>query len=423
MNKVNYDILNQIPYTEEGRLSALIIQGRPGIGKTHIANSIIRNNHVRIPMATKTPESFGAYPLPVRDVVMVSLRNERGELALDENNNEQQVEKEVFRVEQALSESVVEPLLERNIGDDFGVLIFDDVTLGDPQLQSAILEIVQFGVIANEKLGRNVLIILTGNGTSDGSYAVEWSKALLGRALLIDFEPDFDYWLNLDSNQDVDPVVVGFLKDFPDFFAPEVDCEKTTDESGKTPSPRDHTRLGLALTKLGGYKAFSPNFLFKSVLQYASSFIGKKAGAAFKQYADNFNVYPTAEELFQDAATWESVPAEKKQMLSGCIAVVFALRNYGVKQLELNLDNPEKCFQIVTTMLNRTRLIAEHNREVVAYMLSYFLTWATDSEFEKERQNVVLSTCDVLTSDEYKEDKDFNNFVDALWRVRQQISK
>merc|ERR1712096_530859 len=104
----------------------------------------------------------------------------------------------------------------------------DDVTLGDPRLQSSILELVQFGVIAGRRLGKNVLTVLTGNTIEDGSYAIEWSKALLGRCLVVDVNPDFNIWIDLKDNQDIDPVVVGFLKDHNEFFAPKVDCEKTT---------------------------------------------------------------------------------------------------------------------------------------------------------------------------------------------------
>jgi hypothetical protein len=412
-------VLKQLPRTEDGRISSLIIQGRPGIGKTHFAQALVPKGApiVRIPMATRTAEDFGSYPLPVRDKVTVLKRDANGNVMTDGEGNELTTEKEVFRVEQALSESTIEPLMERNIGDGYGVLVLDDVTLGDPRLQSAVLEVVQFGVIANDQIGRNVIIVLTGNTTADGAYAVEWSKPLLGRCMLVNLEPNFDIWCDLDDNQNIEPVVLGFLKDHGSFFAPEVGDDDTTDESGKTPSPRDWTRLGLAFSGFGGYKKFEPSIIAQSIREYSNCFVGTKAGAAFAQYANNFGVYPTGQELFDSEDAWKRVPEDRKDMLSGAIAVIFALRNHAIKLLNDKLSDKKACHEIVKTMFDRTRLVASENREVIAYMVKYFVSWATDEANRKDRINVVDATAGVMTSTEYRNDRDFKDFLDALWKL------
>jgi hypothetical protein len=411
------DIINMIPRTEDDRFSGIILQGRPGIGKTHFAQSLVPDGVlVRVPMATRTFEDFGSYPFPVRDEVEVSKLDREGHPVLDKDNNIVKEMKNIVHVEQALSEVSIEPLLRENIGNDYGILLLDDVTLGDPRLQSSILEIVQFGVIAGRQLGRNVFVILTGNTTEDGAYAVEWSKALLGRCMLIGLEPNFDIWTGYPDNQDVDAVVVAFLKDHAQFFAPNVDDEKTTDANGKTPAPRDWTRLGKALTQIGGYKNFKGNFIFDSVTAYAGSMVGSKAGTAFAQYAQNFGVYPTGAEVFDSAKAWSQVPSQKQDLLSGAMAVVFALRNHAIGLLQDNLDDQDKCYEIIKTMLDRTRLIATQNREIVAYMTKHFLNWATANK--AKRTKVMLATCDVLTSDEYQKDTDFKNFLDALYKAK-----
>jgi len=412
-------VLKQLPRTEDGRISSLIIQGRPGIGKTHFAQALVPKGApiVRIPMATRTAEDFGSYPLPVRDKVTVLKRDANGNVMTDGEGNELTTEKEVFRVEQALSESTIEPLMERNIGDGYGVLVLDDVTLGDPRLQSAVLEVVQFGVIANDQIGRNVIIVLTGNTTADGAYAVEWSKPLLGRCMLVNLEPNFDIWCDLDDNQNIEPVVMGFLKDHGSFFAPEVGDDDTTDESGKTPSPRDWTRLGLAFSGFGGYKKFEPSIIAQSIREYSNCFVGTKAGAAFAQYANNFGVYPTGQELFDSEDAWKRVPEDRKDMLSGAIAVIFALRNHAIKLLNDKLSDKKACHEIVKTMFDRTRLVASENREVIAYMVKYFVSWATDEANRKDRINVVDATAGVMTSTEYRNDRDFKDFLDALWKL------
>jgi len=429
---VNQDkkaFLNKIPLLEADghkRYSGIILEGRPGIGKTSFAMSVVpnvpRSRVVRIPMATRTYEEFGSYPFPVKESVTGYAFDEDGNV-LKENGVAVKEEREVVRVHQALSEVSIEPLLEENIGDDYGILILDDVTLGDPRLQNALLEIVQFGVIAGRQLGKNVIIFLTGNKTDDGAYAIEWSTPLVGRCVKISLEPNFQTWLTVDENQDVDPTVVGFLQEHPAYFAPVSGDPKTTDPDGRTPSPRDWTRLGLAMNKVGGYANFEPDFIFTSQMVYASSMVGSLGGQAYDQYARTFATYPSALSLLEDLSLWDDVPEEQKDMLSGTIGVIFGLRNVTVKNLERIQEmkgkaQGEEAFEALNKMMDVIYKISEQNREVISFGLSSINAWVEQGD-AKERGFANVALAKVITQEKFIKCEEFKAFLSATWEYKQ----
>ncbi|MAW98070.1 MAG: hypothetical protein CMN72_00105 [Sphingomonas sp.] len=418
----NEAFLKKIPKLDadgQDRYSGIILEGRPGIGKTSFASSIFpdvpRSRIVRVPMATRTYEEFGAYPFPIKEAIDAYKFDEEGNVLRDDNGEKMTEKKEFVRVEQALSEVSIEPLLEENIGDDYGILLFDDVTLSDPRVQNSLLEIVQYGVIANRRIGKNVVIFLTGNKTDDGAYAVEWSTPLVGRCVKISVEPNLDLWLTYPDNQDVCPTVVGFLKEHGNiWFAPASGDEKTTDDSGRTPAPRDWTRLGRAMYQQGGYRNFEPDFIFTSPQVYAHSMVGELAATAYTQYANNFGVYPTAEELFEDPDVWNDVPNEQKELFSGCLAVIFGVRNYATRKMEQLLSSEAELFEITNKLFDITLMIANNNRELVGFIMSGLKTWADKDK--KARKNVMLVTAKVITQPKYAQNEEFKQFISALWK-------
>src|SRR5690606_10593622 len=145
-------------------------------------------------------ENFGTYPCPVKSQIQTDSGVQ-----------------ETVEIKNLVIEGELLALASPAIGDGYATLLLDDVSSADERLQSAILELVQFGRIGDVQLGRNVLIVITGNGIEDGCFASAWSKALLGRCNLVNYEPDFKQWLELDCNASLAPEVVAFLSDHPEF--------------------------------------------------------------------------------------------------------------------------------------------------------------------------------------------------------------
>lgn len=348
---------------DNGRFRGLILSGRGGIGKTQISMNLIPNAPVvRMTCGSRSFETFGTYPCPIKSEVIT------------ENGTTQTVELKNLVIEEDLLS-----LAADKIGDEYAIAVFDDVTLADERLQSAILEIVQFGRIGDVLLGKNVLPVMTGNTVQDGCFATEWSKALLGRCQLIHFEPNFDQWLAAECNSNLDPSVIAFLKDNPQFFAPAVSDEKCVDQHGKAPCPRDWTALGNFFSSIGGYKNYSPNFLYANAGSFCRAAVGEKAGDAFASYTKIFGVYPDTESLFKKPELWKSVDSEKRKMLSGAMGVAFGLRSYFKNEIKKakSKENKEK---MINDLWDVVLVIAQDHREIIAFVFSHLLTWSCSAD-------------------------------------------
>jgi hypothetical protein len=314
---IEYDMVAR--QEEVDRYFGVILTGGPGIGKTHAIMAMRRpgDAFARLAVAGKSKEDMGTYPIP--ELIPGEKEGERG----------------VWVVNQAITESVLLPLLEQNIGDGHGILLLDDVTAADQSVQNAILELVQFGRIGEHKLGKNVLIALTGNGTADGAYAIPWSAALTGRCHVIEYKANFKYWLDLPCNRMLDPLFAGFLEANPEFFAPSRGDEKLNikcfDENNCGPSPRLWTTLGVSsMRKWDGIGHFKPSMLFPSSATYVQSLVGEKTSTAFTTYAITMMGYPTSAQLMDNPKMWGALPEEKRNA-KGCVyAVAQALRQHAL---------------------------------------------------------------------------------------------
>lgn len=352
---IEYDMVAR--QEEVDRYFGVILTGGPGIGKTHAIMAMRRpgDAFARLAVAGKSKEDMGTYPIP--ELIPGEKEGERG----------------VWVVNQAITESVLIPLLEQNIGDGHGILLLDDVTAADQSVQNAILELVQFGRIGEHKLGKNVLIALTGNGTADGAYAIPWSAALTGRCHLIEYKANFETWLDLPCNRMLDPLFVGFLQANPDFFAPSRGNEtlnaKCFDENNCGPSPRLWTTLGVSsMRKWEGIGHFKPSILFPASSTYVQSLVGEKCSTAFTTYAVTMLGYPNPAELMANPKMWPQLD-EKKRNAKGCVyAVAQALRQH---VLLLNDKINEECNFKFTPKVNakKTELLVKFCKVVAELMV------------------------------------------------------
>lgn len=362
---LNYDMLSR---QMNGRLTPLILGGPPGAGKTHAAMSLRNNDDepfARIAAAGKTKEDFTTYPVP------------------------KELENGDFLIKQPITESSIVPLLAKNIGKGFGVLLIDDVTAADPSVQSALLEIAQFGKIGEHQLGENVAIVMTGNGISDGAYAAQWSSALINRSHYVEFRASLDVWKNLPENKNADPIIYGFLMANRDAFAPEVtkasEKDKFFDNKGRAPSARQWTTLANALqTQHGGWKNFKPSLLFPSVAQFCDSLIGEKTTSMLSTFAGMMLTYPTSEELMEDPTRWDRVDPADKNKPGAVYAVAHSLRQHAVSLVEkINETHGSKANsskaaekEKADMLLSFSKVVArlmDGNREQGAFCMRYLL--------------------------------------------------
>lgn len=339
-----------IDIDENGRPRPIIMTGKPGTGKTKRAKYLLpglidNKTFVRIPMGDKDKTDFGTYPVPMRAAnpelkSRIQARLDSAEPISDAELNRFRLMEMIMpatepEIRRPLSMETLRPLLKQNIGDTPAVLLLDDVTTsGDPQLQSAILELAQFGRIDGHELGPNVVIVMSGNGIGDGCNAVDWNKALLSRSILIHHEAKFDEWLNYEDNLHIDSVVVAFLKSHPETFQPDQDSSDFSDENGKTPTPRDWTSCGLNLTRIGGFRQFRPTPMFDTIQSKLSGTLGHRVGAMMAAFAKDFGVFPDPEKLLDNPDLWREVPADRRSTLGGLLGTAHGLRSEVVRRVE-----------------------------------------------------------------------------------------
>src|SRR5690606_35630400 len=129
IHQLTKDLVCLLPRQENGRFRGLILSGRSGCGKTSIAMNLLPGAPlVRLTMTTRTFENFGTYPCPVKSQIQTDSGVQ-----------------ETAEIKNLVIEGELLALASPAIGDGYATLLLDDVSSADERLQSAILELVQFG--------------------------------------------------------------------------------------------------------------------------------------------------------------------------------------------------------------------------------------------------------------------------------------
>lgn len=304
-----------IPRTEMGTYRPLLILGSPGTGKTAAALHLMplhqHPNRVlaHIPLGDKDASSAGIYPVPYTDP-----KGQR-------------------RIDQVVSLDDIHKVSEAQIGDRPGLLILDDFTHADHEIQSCFLDAAQFHRFGNVKLGRNVLIVFTGNIQGDGTFARPITQALMSRCWVVRWRPNYKAWVDYESNLMVHPHVIGFLQAYPEWFAPDLTEPKFIDEIGKGASPRDWTALGLVMTEFGTFDRLPTSNLTPTAVDFAASMVGEKAAAQLNAWIRMNSRYPAVEMLWADPALWNTVPTHHRSSTEGIYALSHAMRGHAGRLL------------------------------------------------------------------------------------------
>ncbi len=171
-----------------GSKVAYFISGKPGGGKSALARDIIKS-------LGGTPENTVEFNASTRDPVDV--------LGTPNNNGEytRWVPPEEFWK------------LRHGQGKVF--LNLEEMTDASMPMQNALCRIILDGYAGNLKLSDELYIIGSGNRTEDKSGATRLSTKLGNRMRQHSFEENLDDWVNWAQDNNIDPVLVQFLRYIP----------------------------------------------------------------------------------------------------------------------------------------------------------------------------------------------------------------
>lgn len=158
------------------------------------------------------------------------------------------------------------------------VILFDEIDKAPSEVTAPLLEILQFGKINGKRINVSCCI-LTGNLINENSYSNQISSALLDRGAKYILSFSFDKWIEWAKENNVNDLILGFLKNNTEFA-----CGKVDDCNYASPSPRSWSQASDALLKAKTLKISD----IESITQIISGFVGNEAGLRFKIWYENF---------------------------------------------------------------------------------------------------------------------------------------
>jgi hypothetical protein len=232
----------------------LFLFGRRGVGKTHIAFQAAKECKVKvnyINLSVIERPDLAGYP----DI------HSSGDIV-------------TFKSPQFLPK-----LLEASKADS--IILFDEVDKAPPEVTAPLLEILQFRKINGVNINA-ACCILTGNLMNEGAYSNQISSALLDRGAKYILSFNFDKWIDWAKANDVNDLILGFLKN-----TPELACGKIEESCYANPSPRGWTQASEALMKAKQLKLVD----IDSITQIISGFVGNESGLRFQIWYENFRKF------------------------------------------------------------------------------------------------------------------------------------
>lgn len=245
---------------------ALMIWGKPGIGKSYgVQDFTRRNNMALIDVRLTTlfgPDLRGICWPDIETMRTVWLRPEF--LPLEEGP---------------------------------GVVFFDEITAADDDMQASSYQLVHDRCVGRHKLGPKWWVVGAGNGLEDGAISHRMGSALADRFIHIKLHTSATSWIAWALENDIHPAVLSFIKTKPDFLQGSHPAADETDEDLLVnPTPRSWARVSRVL-----YSVTNP--VRRSIL--INGLVGKAAAAEFNwEPGQDLVRYPPQSVLADPTANW-----------------------------------------------------------------------------------------------------------------------
>jgi len=151
------------------------------------------------------------------------------------------------------------------------VVLFDELDKSARELQAPLLEFFQSRSIMGKKTGTKI-IIATANMPDEGAFSNDISRPVANRSLIYTLQPNVDGWIEWAAASGVHPLVIGYLSKNPDQIL--VEREDEDDLTLTKPSPRSWTMAANALSTI-------PDGEFDMQVMVVEGYVGSEAAHKF----------------------------------------------------------------------------------------------------------------------------------------------
>jgi len=112
-------------------------------------------------------------------------------------------------------ESVPDVSVRMNI-EEKAILFLDEISTSEPAVQNAALQLVLDRRVGEYSLPHSTPVVSAGNREGDGAFIQGLSHPLANRFAHITLQPDVDDFIEWGMHNAVNPIILGYVKAFPD---------------------------------------------------------------------------------------------------------------------------------------------------------------------------------------------------------------
>lgn len=258
-------------------------------------------------------------------------------------------------------------IFNMNPSDDYiNILFLDEISAAPQSVQAAAYQLTLDRRVGEHKLPNNCIVISAGNRSTDKSTFYQMPKALANRFMHINIESDFEAWNEWAVKNQINPMVLSFLKFKPDYlmsFDP-----KSTDVA--FPTPRSWHMVSNVLNTI------SENV--KEVMPLISGLIGSGVAIEFRAWSRVFKGLPNIDDIFLGKCNM--VPNEPDVLYALISSIIFKAKTYkdDLFKIENSINYAMKLPADFSFILLKDYLSIDDNYKNELIKIPLFKKWLTE---------------------------------------------
>jgi len=242
-----------------------------------------------------------------------------------------------------------------------GLWHIDELTNVEPSIQKSILQLVLNGKLGNDQLLSGWSIVASGNRTQDRTFSGLLSAALANRFTILHVVPNLDDWVKWAYVNEVEPLVIAFLKYKPDQIH-NFNADLFSQGEMAFPSPRAWATVS-NLWKMGMDKG--------DRLAMICGTVGSAAGQGFESFA----------RVYEDLPDLDEICATGKGRIPKDVAVLIAVSTALVaRATQKNIDNILKYSDGLPAEYQKLLAVDLGRRDPMLVTSEAYASWAVRHE-------------------------------------------